>query len=296
MVTILNFDQVYETQLFYRTIDYEWIDLSHLKNVSRYCEPEPLAEISRRLKGRSRKGITFVGTGNYHYVSYLLLKEIVEPFTLVLFDYHTDLLPGIDGSDLISCGSWVLRSLEELLHLQQVIIVGANQELESIIPPGYTGKVRLYSRQMVRSKQNCWKDIVAAIATEAVYISIDKDVLTEDEAITNWDQGDMTLDRLLFIIRQISRHKRLLGLDVCGEYPATIADCYSRKNRVAIAKNNRANGKILAAALKIKQKETKRQSIYYGLQTVAKQLTGTEGWAELKASSKEPGSLRDHAS
>ena len=52
---------------------------------------------------------------------------------------------------------------------------------------------------------------------DAVYISIDKDVLSRDYARTNWDQGDMTLDGLFFAIKDISLKHRIIGVDVCGE-------------------------------------------------------------------------------
>ena len=47
--------------------------------------------IKRALNRRKNKGITFIGSGNYHYVSHLLLEEINKPFTLILFDHHTDM-------------------------------------------------------------------------------------------------------------------------------------------------------------------------------------------------------------
>ena len=52
---------------------------------------------------------------------------------------------------------------------------------------------------------------------DAVYISIDKDVLSRDYARTNWDQGDMTLDGLFAAIKDISLKHRIIGVDVCGE-------------------------------------------------------------------------------
>jgi arginase family enzyme len=54
--------------------------------------------------------------------------------------------------------------------------------------------------------------------TDAVWISIDKDVLPEDEVVTNWDQGHMPLDALLEFLRAIRAKKRIIGADICGEY------------------------------------------------------------------------------
>ncbi|MCR4864215.1 MAG: hypothetical protein K5850_03530 [Bacteroidales bacterium] len=60
---------------------------------------------------------------------------------------------------------------------------------------------------------------------DAVYISIDKDVLGRDYARTNWDQGDMTLDELFSAIRDISLKHRIIGVDVCGEFTLLKGAC-----------------------------------------------------------------------
>jgi hypothetical protein len=54
-------------------------------------------------------------------------------------------------------------------------------------------------------------------SAEAVYISIDKDVLSREYARTDWDQGDMSLDQLFASIRDISLRHRIIGVDICGE-------------------------------------------------------------------------------
>ena len=56
------------------------------------------------------------------------------------------------------------------------------------------------------------------LPTEAVWVSIDKDVLRPADALTNWDQGEMPLDALTEALRLIGQRARIVGLDVCGEY------------------------------------------------------------------------------
>ncbi|MGF2059451.1 hypothetical protein ACQUE7_17195, partial [Enterococcus innesii] len=51
-----------------------------------------------------------------------------------------------------------------------------------------------------------------------VWITLDKDVLGTDEAITNWDQGRLTLDRVHDAVALIAHRRRVLGMDVCGDY------------------------------------------------------------------------------
>jgi hypothetical protein len=48
-----------------------------------------------------------------------------------------------------------------------------------------------------------------------LYLSIDKDVLSESVARTNWDQGRMLLDDLLSIIDAAA--PRIIGSDITGE-------------------------------------------------------------------------------
>ena len=47
---------------------------------------------------------------------------------------------------------------------------------------------------------------------------MDKDVLASEDAATNWDQGGMRLTHLLQAIRVLATSKRVLGIDICGEF------------------------------------------------------------------------------
>lgn len=50
-----------------------------------------------------------------------------------------------------------------------------------------------------------------------VYISIDKDVLREEDASCNWSQGRMSAEELLKAVGEIYRTRQVLGMDICGE-------------------------------------------------------------------------------
>ncbi len=60
--------------------------------------------------------------------------------------------------------------------------------------------------------------ILSLIENDAVWFSIDKDVLPESEALTNWDQGQMPLAAVKKTIETIGAHKRIIGADICGEF------------------------------------------------------------------------------
>src|SRR5262249_47800268 len=71
--------------------------------------------------------------------------------------------------------------------------------------------------------------IIDKVETIAVWISIDKDVLSEAEVVTNWDQGQMPLTALLAAIRFFGAQRRIVGVDVCGEYsPSQHRNLFSR--------------------------------------------------------------------
>src|SRR5262249_52597167 len=60
--------------------------------------------------------------------------------------------------------------------------------------------------------------VAGRIATSAVYITIDKDVLRAEDAATNWDQGGMDLDLLERLIVRLCKGRRIIGADVVGDW------------------------------------------------------------------------------
>ena len=50
-----------------------------------------------------------------------------------------------------------------------------------------------------------------------LYISIDKDVLSQADSITDWDQGDMTLSQMLEMLTELFENHEILGVDICGD-------------------------------------------------------------------------------
>lgn len=242
-VNVLDFDHGYNTQNYFKKADYEVINLSDIRSTNRYCERKSLIAIKDRLKKRKSRGITFIGSGNYHYVTYLLISEVKEPFTLVLFDHHTDMMNSPCDS-IVTCGSWVLKSLENLQMLKKVVIIGIEDKLQNSIPEQLNKTVAVFSEKKL-GQANIKQYIKSAISTNNVYFSIDKDVLQESEAVTNWDQGTMKLKELINIISYISVNKRICGTDICGEYSYNPVSSFCEEGIDAIRKNDRANLTIL---------------------------------------------------
>ena len=212
-ITIINFDETYLVQEELQHYTHENLDFQKLEHVNLFCEEDSVYTLEKRIKNRKQKGITFIGSGNYHYMSYLLLKEMTKPFTLVLFDNHPDLGTG-NGPDksMLSCGSWVYHALNKIPLLQQVVIIGP-----TVILANHSTYPRTVIFPFDGVHHYSLKSILSAIPTKNVYISIDKDVLNTANVLTNWDQGMMDITTLIPIIEYVLKNKQTEGVDICGE-------------------------------------------------------------------------------
>ncbi|GMA51628.1 arginase [Alicyclobacillus contaminans] len=252
-MTFLNFDGTLQMQDFHLSVPHEWIDCSDLSGTRGLCDPFSAREIRRRLGRRRHRGVTLIGSGNYHYVSYFLLSEIQQPFSLVLFDHHTDLALDPNGEALLSCGSWVSFALSNLSMLRRVVIVGARPSppaasfAEQALKASRVHVVDEQTIQRAESQRRLVQTVQRAIGPWPVYVSVDKDVLRTTDAVTDWDAGSLHLGQLLYWLVWLRRHHRVVGADICGEWPTSPLDSLSSRVLTEIHKNQMANQVILQA-------------------------------------------------
>ncbi|MDV4183621.1 arginase [Rhizobium brockwellii] len=211
-------------------------------------------DISRSLPPRGRgPQLAFMGSGDFHHVTALLLDTALElrpvSTTLVHFDNHPDWV-NFEGG--MHCGSWINSALSNP-RIDKVVTVGVcSGDLRNPERKGANlrwlreGKLELYPYEHPPSRVSAeygsgasyrqdgralyWKSIsevgeenfidliLSRIGTEAVYFTIDKDVLGADDAVTNWDQGRMRLPYLMALISEIGSRHRVVGADVTGDY------------------------------------------------------------------------------
>lgn len=197
--------------------------------------------------------LCFTGSGDFHHVSSLLidlaLDEAEEAVTIVHIDNHPDWVHFSDG---LHCGSWINRVADHP-SVAQVITVGVCSN-DLVLPERKGANLDLLERRRLelypfnhapsrvnrhlkggygfdqRSGYLHWRTIgdlgfdrfldllMGRIDTEAVYISLDKDVLCPLDAVTNWDQGQMKLAEVLCLVSEIGRSHRIIGADVTGDY------------------------------------------------------------------------------
>ncbi|HWW26621.1 MAG TPA: hypothetical protein VNZ85_12065, partial [Caulobacter sp.] len=188
--------------------------------------------------------LVFAGSGDFHHVAPLLIERAIAasgagPVTIIHFDNHPDWVRFENG---LHCGSWVGRAAR-LPGVAKVITVGVcsgdidrpetkRADLSLIAE----GRVELYPYRapdggpILRVGDQAWPSmeamgeagfvdlLVSRIETDAVYITIDKDVLRVDDAVTNWDQGRLSLDGLERLVRAVAGRARLIGADVVGDW------------------------------------------------------------------------------
>ncbi len=215
-VIVMNFSGVYDLEKLPHNNNYKWLDCRHLSGTDCYCDEEGKDALKRIISPYPVQGIHFIDSGNYHYITKFWTDKINEPFVLVVFDHHPDMQPSL-FEDILSCGSWVKDVLDSNTNCRKVIIVGASEKLIHAVPHGYEGKVHFYSDHDLNRKES-WKRFSHELISNPVYISIDKDVLSPEYAITNWDQGSINLKELEELLHIIIQQHPVLGIDVCGEF------------------------------------------------------------------------------
>ncbi|SHO47102.1 arginase family protein [Anaerocolumna xylanovorans] len=215
-VVIMNFSGIYEKENFYKDIDYQWLDLRNIRGTNCYCDEAAQSRLKEILKGYTPYGIHFIDSGNYHYVTKLWTEKISRPFSLILFDHHTDLQPPAFG-DILSCGSWVKVMLDTCPNLVRVYLIGMPEKNCYFGGQEKRKKLIWISEEEVLQEKN-WKRTFLSSLTEPVYISVDKDLLSEETVKTNWDQGSITIDKLEEMLEAVLNNCSVIGMDVCGEY------------------------------------------------------------------------------
>ena len=83
------------------------------------------------------------------------------------------------------------------------------------------------------------------ISTEAVYVTIDKDVLRADDAATNWDQGRTSLALLKTLLAPLLAERRLIGADVVGDWSPAVY------GGGVVASDLEQLGEVLSPALRV---------------------------------------------
>jgi len=110
-ISILNFDNSITVQ-HKLLLQYcaEIIDLTSLASSARlYISKALRKKISALLGALTKNYPVFLGSGDFHHISEILISKINEPFCLIIFDFHPD---WDTFPPRFACGSWVSEALQ----------------------------------------------------------------------------------------------------------------------------------------------------------------------------------------
>ena len=240
-----------------KTKKIKWLDCTQISGTDCYCDDDAVTAIREQIANagiKTAEGIHFFDNGNYHYMSKIWTDMIQEPFTLVVFDHHPDMQPPRFG-DILSCGGWVKKALDENKFIDNVIIIGVADHLVDEIreeiashPSGarndnHQNKVTFIRESEIANIQT--NSLLTAHSSQPLYISIDKDALFHADAATNWDQGSLSLEHMKAIITEIAKDRRIIGVDICGERARDFAGDEHHSIQEADALNDRTNRELV---------------------------------------------------
>jgi len=217
----------------------EVVDLHKHQHAARlWTSPSRYEHIRKQAFTGRRPFFSLLGSGDYHHFSLALINEHRDPLTVVLFDNHPD---WIKPPHQYHCGTWVYQ-LARLPQVERIVIVGlesgdinGKQFAAGDVESHASGKIVLLPfravEAMIPGKGNVSlscklqedlssgiAEILAAISTEQVYVSVDKDCLRSEDACTNWEQGTLPLNVVLKCIEAIRGKHRVIGADTVGDY------------------------------------------------------------------------------
>ena len=201
----------------------------------RFCAPSRLVE--RFYREFSERLVPFIlyGSGDFHYLTALWLRQIDQPFVLVSFDNHPDwaITP-----PKWACGGWINRALE-LPQLKHVAIWGcgnfecwwphnifANRSAQRAgkleVHPWADNRPTEDQRRSNSILRENWRDqfekFAANLRGANVYVTIDLDCLRTEEAVTNWENGQFTGSDLEWALAKLREQNEIVAGDICGAF------------------------------------------------------------------------------
>lgn len=222
------------------------IDLACWQEQIRFgCRWKQFEQLEKSLVGQLQQpnqlGCVLLGSGDYHHLTQLLLQRFDshKKIHLIVCDNHPDNMRYPFG---IHCGSWVYWA-SRLTQIARIDVIGISSDdislkhaWENHWSPLFKGKLHYWSIQQNATwtkwigAGSSWhgyvevEQLMSAFLAELqnihlpIYLSIDKDVLSKDVVMTNWDQGHFAEEHLLNLIQACKDN--LIGADITGDVSA----------------------------------------------------------------------------
>lgn len=257
-IVVQDFTGVYAEQPFMQGLreqeNTRYINCANIPGTDCYCDDDAVTAICEQIANagiKTAEGIHFFDNGNYHYMSKIWTDMVQEPFSLVIFDHHPDMHPPRFG-DILSCGGWVTKALDENKFIDNVVIIGVadhlvdeiREEIASTETRNDTQNKVTFIRESEIANIHA-STLFTAHSSQPLYISIDKDVLPHSDIVTNWDQGTLRLEHMESIITEIAKGRRIIGVDICGERAYDFEGDEQHTVSQADALNSRTNQELV---------------------------------------------------
>ncbi len=241
-ITIFNVDDSVTAQSIFLQRFSAKINTKSLLSFQRmarfWCSSGEFKKISAAMHLPQLNQFSLLGSGDYSHLTLALLQQHQTPLTLVLFDNHAGWKR---PSHQYHCTTWIYAAAR-LPQVERIVIVGLENgdlcgkkfqdgDVESylsqkIVLLPYTAVEAEVSAQQTVTLQSQLKaslkqgvqEILSHISTQQVYISIDKDCLRVEDAMTNWEQGTLPLETMIACIAAIREHHTIVGADTVGDY------------------------------------------------------------------------------
>ena len=211
----------------------------------RYSAPARLIEEFYREAHKDLAPFILYGSGDFHHLTGLWLRQLAEPFVLVSFDNHPDwdVRPPRWG-----CGGWINRALE-FPQMKKVSVWGcgnfecwwpgrifgnrrAEREGRLEVHPWADGRAASDQNRRGAILRASWRErfgeFVRALEGSAVYVTIDLDCLRAEDAVTNWENGRFALEDIGWALTQLRGSARIAGGDICGAFSRPV---YARRKQ-----------------------------------------------------------------
>jgi len=197
----------------------------------------------------------FMGTNGNHHHTLPLIKEIDKPFTVVMFDAHSDAKP---NPGKIHCGNWVDFAFKENPYLKRIITIGITKGLRFEMAPSWcnyelikSGKHVIFPALKVRSyfkdseipstvlelSDKYEFDYIAKFFGSPGYyvlwktpsyngirryiekgdgVYITVDLDLLKDVKTPYGNGITDIDSVVDIIKNLKNDYKIVGIDICG--------------------------------------------------------------------------------
>jgi len=190
--------------------------------------------------------LTFYGSGDFHHVSLALVRRLRQPCNLLVLDKHPDWMRGLP---FLHCGTWLYHAAR-LPHVGRVFHVGGELDFDNAYrwmapwPLLRSGRITVFPA-LRRFRRGTWRWVPHTSLRESpgmpataerlalllrpfaddlarwpLYVSLDKDVLVQEDAVVNWDSGHLRLAEAQAVLAAFlaAAQHRLAGMDIVGDW------------------------------------------------------------------------------